>query len=455
MERSNALILDDEPDICELIKMTLNRMNIDVKAANTLSEAKKLLTLHKFDFCLTDMRLPDGNGLELVKLVQNLYPQMPIAVVTAHGNMETAILALKNGAFDFVSKPIDLQMLRDLVSSALKLKVDIKANHSNDTESILIGQSNPMRDLKSALLKVARSQAPIYISGPSGSGKELVAKQIHLNSTRYDQAFIPVNCGAIPSNLMESEFFGHKKGSFTGANSDKVGLFQAAHHGTLFLDEVADLPLDMQVKFLRAIQEKAIRPIGASKEFSIDVRIVCATHHNLQERVKQNLFRQDLFYRLNVIELKVPALQERINDLPLLADFFIHKLSKNTNKQDITISKEALKALAQYSFPGNVRELENILERAITLCESNRIELSDIHLPTHSDSTSTQPITQDLENYLGQIERNAIYQALEKTQGNKTKAAELLGISFRALRYRLKKLGLQNDDKDQPGPHAH
>lgn len=455
MERPNALVLDDEPDICELIKMTLSRMNINVQTALTLANAKKYLKSQSFDFALTDMRLPDGDGLDLVKLVQADYAQMPIAVITAHGNMETAITALKYGAFDFVSKPIELQMLRDLVSSALKLKVGNRSNLAEDTEAVLIGQSNAMKQLKDTLLKVARSQAPIYISGPSGAGKELVAKLIHANSPRYDQAFIPVNCGAIPNNLMESEFFGHKKGSFTGAHSDKIGLFQAAHRGTLFLDEIADLPIDMQVKFLRAIQEKSIRPVGSAKEVPIDVRIVSATHHNLLDRVRQNLFRQDLFYRLNVIELKVPSLKERMEDLPLLASFFLNKISKNTNKKNISLSKSALESLSNYSFPGNVRELENILERAFTLSEGDIINVEDLQLPENDITLTSEPVTKDLENYLDRIERDAIYSALEKAKWNKTKAAQLLGISFRALRYRLKKLGLTDDKKDQSGADAH
>lgn len=453
MERPIALVLDDEPDICELIKMTLARMNIHVQTALTLADAKKHLKAKSFDFALTDMRLPDGDGLDLVKLVQTDYPQMPIAVITAHGNMETAITALKYGAFDFVSKPIELHMLRDLVSSALKLKTENRSNLAEDTEAVLIGQSDAMKQLKTTLLKVARSQAPIYISGPSGSGKELVARLVHANSSRYDQAFIPVNCGAIPNNLMESEFFGHKKGSFTGAHSDKIGLFQAAHRGTLFLDEIAELPIDMQVKFLRAIQEKSIRPVGSAKEIPIDVRIVCATHHNLLDRVRQNLFRQDLFYRLNVIELKVPSLRERIEDLPLLASFFLNKISKNTSKQKIALSKAALDTLATYSFPGNVRELENILERAFTLSEGSVIDIQDLQLP-ENDLVLSEPITKDLEDYLDRIERDAIYSALEKAKWNKTKAAQLLGISFRALRYRLKKLGLSDDKKDQSGSDA-
>ena len=447
MFNASALVIDDEPDIRNLIQYTLNKMGINVTLADSLNSSLLLLSNNHYDFCLTDMKLPDGSGLELVKKVQNDYPSMPIAVITAHGNMETAINALKNGAFDFVTKPIDLHTLRDLASSALKLAKE-QPQVSEDSEFNLIGQSEVINKLKMTLVKVARSQAPVYISGPSGSGKELVARLIHQNSPRFDQGFIPVNCGAIPNDLMESEFFGHKKGSFTGAHTDKTGLFQAAHRGTLFLDEVADLPLEMQVKLLRAIQEKAIRPLGSPLEVSVDVRIISATHQNLSELVAKNLFRQDLFYRLNVIELLVPSLKERLDDIPLLVKYFIRKINPSP-KQNIQLTQSALSRLKSYSFPGNVRELENILERAIALCDNYCIQADDLHLPQENNNNlklEYDDTAHDLEDYLGQVEKEAICSALTQAAGNKTKAAQILGISFRALRYRLKKLGLSQGD---------
>lgn len=447
MDKSTALVIDDEPDICHLLEITLNRMNIQTFSAHTIAEAKHFLKTQKFNLCLTDMRLPDGDGLDLVAYLQNTHPALPVAVITAHGNMETAIKALKLGAFDFISKPIDLHNLRDIIQEALK----VSDNLPEISSDFLIGESKPMQELRQNIAKVVKSQAPIYISGPSGSGKELVARIIHQSGSRREEPFIPVNCGAIPQELMESEFFGHLKGSFTGAAYDKVGFFQAANKGTLFLDEVADLPMPMQVKLLRAIQEKAIRPVGSTNEIPLDVRILSATHKNLESLVQQNLFRQDLFYRINVIELQVPSLKERPSDIPLLTHYILKKISKFSDKPAPHIDDNAQQRLNEYDFPGNVRELENILERALVLCDGKRIRASDLQLPSHSLSELEEDGEDELDisdlpldDYLLAKEREAILNALEKCNGNKTAAAKLLGISFRTLRYRLKKLGLEN-----------
>lgn len=442
-----ALIVDDEPDIRELLDITLSRMDIDTQLAEDITQAKTLLTQSDFDLCLSDMKLPDGNGIDLVRHISETYPQLPVAMITAHGNMESAIEALKAGAFDFVSKPVDLKMLRNLVSSALELK-----NKSSDkvihSEQALLGTSEIVETTRKTIIKLSRSQAPVYISGESGSGKELVAKLIHENGPRKSHPFVPVNCGAIPSELVESEFFGHKKGSFTGADNDKVGLFQAADDGTLFLDEVADLPLPMQVKLLRAIQEKAIRPIGHQTEIPINVRILSATHKNLQQLVDQDEFRKDLFYRINVIELKVPSLREHIEDIPLLSQHFLRKIAKDWQTDVAKLSTSAIKALQEYQFPGNVRELENILERAMTLFEGNSISVDDLQLPKEvfQENTNTEDISSDnlsLDPTLLNTEKEAIIKALEQTKYNKTAAAKILGITFRALRYRIKKLGIE------------
>ena len=446
---SHALIVDDEPDICELLELTLGRMNIETRAAYDLAQARELLAQYRFDLCLTDMKLPDGNGVELVEYIQQHHPKTPVAMITAHGNMEWAIKALKAGAFDFVSKPVDLQILRNLVNTALRVSENSPRLDRRSRDELL-GDSEAMQKTRSTISKVARSQAPIYISGESGTGKELVAKLIHHKGPRANQPFVPVNCGAIPDELMESEFFGHKKGSFTGAVADKQGLFQAAHGGTLFLDEVADLPLHMQVKLLRAIQEKAIRPVGESTETTIDVRILSATHKNLARLVENGRFRQDLFYRINVIELPIPALRERREDIPLLSKHILDKLARQMDLDKPGLAPDAANALGQYAFPGNVRELENILERAITLCEDNTIRAHDLHLPEAGENPLIPPMPRPLdsgqirlEEHLGEIEKKAILQALEQTKHNKTAAAKLLGLSFRALRYRLKKLGLE------------
>lgn len=438
-----CLIVDDEPDICELVALTLQRMDIDSKTAGSLADARNLLKSHNFDLCLSDMRLPDGSGIELVEQMRDPFPDVPIAVITAHGNVESAVQALKAGAFDFVSKPVDLQVLRNLVATATRLskKREMSRTHSKLT---LLGNSPLIHEIRNTVKKLARSQAPVYISGESGTGKELVARMIHEEGPRADKAFVPVNCGAIPEALMESEFFGYKKGSFTGAAADKEGLFQAADGGTLFLDEVADLPLSMQVKLLRAIQEKHIRPIGASKEVPIDVRILSATHKDLAELVKQGTFRQDLFYRINVIQVHIPSLRERREDIPILAEHILENLANGTSEDRPLLSKEASDALCGYEFPGNVRELENILERAVTLCSANTISVNDLSLPGHSASMdeARHSAGPGLDPYLDTLEKEAIMHALEQTKFNKTKAARLLGISFRALRYRLKKLGI-------------
>jgi two-component system response regulator PilR (NtrC family) len=446
----NILIVDDEPDIRELLEITLARMGNVTHSAADLSEAHDLLKQHTFDLCLTDMRLPDGNGIDLVRHISQNYPDIPVAMITAHGNMESAIEALKAGAFDFVSKPVDLQVLRSLINDALKLNAH--GNIEQDEELLLLGDSEVMQRTRTTINKLARSQAPVYISGESGVGKELVARLIHHKGPRQDAPFVPVNCGAIPGELMESEFFGHKKGSFTGAVAEKDGLFKSADGGTLFLDEVADLPLHMQVKLLRAIQEKAIRPIGANTEIPINVRILSATHKDLADMVRQNLFRQDLFYRINVIELHVPSLRERPQDIPVLVDHFIRQIAHKWQMEIPTVSPEAMQALQAYAFPGNVRELENILERAITLCEGELIKVDDLHLPEVESAEDVETETSgeydvgddlNLDPVLVEKEKEVITRALEKTRYNKTAAAKLLGISFRQLRYRIKKLGIE------------
>ena len=439
-----ALIVDDEPDILELLDITLSRMEIDTQKATDLAQARTLLSKQTFDLCLTDMRLPDGNGIDLVKLISKNHPQLPVAVITAHGNMESAIQALKAGAFDFASKPIDLQMLRQLVRSVLKLEHKGAAVRPDaaQPETQLLGQSKAIERIRAMILKLARSQAPVYISGESGTGKELAARLIHEQGPRADGEFTAVNCGAIPQELMESEFFGHAKGSFTGAVADKRGLFQQAEGGTLFLDEVADLPLQMQVKLLRAIQEKKVRPVGMQKEEPVDVRIISATHKNLAELVAQGEFRQDLFYRINVIELHIPALRERREDIALLAEHMLEQIARHNGLEKISVEKEALERLSQYDFPGNVRELENILERALTLCDGNRISSDDILLPESAGETPLAEQELPLESYLERMEREAIIRALDETRWNRTAAAKKLGISFRQLRYRLDKLGI-------------
>ena len=436
MSKPLALVIDDEPDICELLSLTLARMDIDTAVAGDVKSAKAQLSRQRFDICLTDMRLPDGDGLELVEWMQKNSSGVPVAVITAHGNVETAVQALKLGAFDFISKPLDLQNLRNIVENALKLD-DRQAGDA----SRLLGDSEVMHELRDLVDRVARSQAPVHISGESGTGKELVARLIHDSGPRIDGPFTPVNCGAIPAELMESEFFGHRKGSFTGAVQDKTGLVESADSGTLFLDEIADLPLSMQVKLLRVIQEQAIRPVGSSKEQSVDVRILSATHKNLSDMVASGDFREDLYYRINVIELHVPSLRERGDDVLLLAGRILPRLGSTSDALDAS----ARAALRSYHFPGNVRELENMLERAVTLCASGTIAESDLALRSggtiETDGITAAPT--DLGGQIEDVQRQAIVDALQKTRYNKTAAAKLLGLTFRQLRYRIKKLGIE------------
>jgi two-component system, NtrC family, response regulator PilR len=444
MPKPAVLVVDDEPDLCELLSITLQRMDLSPRTANGVGMAQRMLKTEKFDLCLTDMQLPDGNGLDLVEWMQQFTPSVPVAVITAHGSMETAVRALKLGAFDFVSKPLDLAGLRKLVASAIKLG-------SSDTDTSvfgprLLGSSSAMQHMREMIGRVARSQAPVHIYGESGTGKELVAKLIHESGPRRDGPFVPVNCGAIPTELMESEFFGHKRGSFTGAVSDKKGLIQSAEGGTLFLDEIADLPLHMQVKLLRVIQEKAVRPVGEQAEVAVDVRILSATHKNLSHLVAEGKFREDLFYRVNVIELRVPSLRERPEDVPELAEAVLRRLGRRMKITAPALGKDALAALQSYAFPGNVRELENILERAITLSTGGEISAADIQLrptPIASIGAGNGAAASALGDHLEDIERDAILKALEQSRYNKTAAAKVLGMSFRALRYRIKKLGIE------------
>ncbi len=432
MNRPLALVIDDEPDICELLTLTLERMDIRTKSAVDIASAKTLLGKHKFNICLTDMRLPDGDGLELIEWMQINAPGIPVAVITAHGNVETAVQALKLGAFDFISKPLDLGNLRNIVDNALRLGTP------QQPESKLLGDSRRMQDLRDMIDRVARSQAPVHISGESGTGKELVARLIHDSGPRAAGPFLAVNCGAIPAELMESEFFGHRKGSFTGAVKDKAGLVQSAQGGTFFLDEIADLPLPMQVKLLRVIQEKKVRPVGATQEESVDIRILSATHRSLSKMVADGEFREDLYYRINVIELPVPALRERGDDVLVLADSILARLDSSASLAD-----DARNELLSYAFPGNVRELENMLERAVTLCASGVIAAADLHTQPQSDTGAvTATLSTKLGDQVEDVQRQAIIIALEKTRYNKTAAAKLLGLSFRQLRYRIKKLGI-------------
>ncbi len=434
MSQPLALVIDDEPDICELLSLTLGRMDIRTETAEDVAGAKALLEEHDFDICLTDMRLPDGDGLELVEWMQSNAIGVPVAVITAHGNVETAVQALKLGAFDFISKPLDLGNLRTIVENALRVR-----SPGDEGGSKLLGESSLIDDLREMINKVAQSQAPVHISGESGTGKELVARMIHDSGPRAEGPFVPVNCGAIPADLMESEFFGHRKGAFTGAVNDKAGLVQCARDGTLFLDEIADLPLAMQVKLLRVIQEKKVRPVGASQEESVDIRILSATHKNLSQMVADGEFREDLYYRINVIELRVPALRERGDDILLLADHILQRLSAASS-----LDESAREALLRYEFPGNVRELENMLERAVTLCTDGSISDGDLHMRKTSDGSETRPtLAGKLGDQVDDVQRQAIVEALEKTRYNKTAAAKLLGLSFRQLRYRIKKLGIE------------
>lgn len=427
-----CLVIDDEPDILQLMKSTLTRMGIQCQTAENIAQATYHLEQRKFNLCLTDMKLPDGDGLDLVSMIQQDYPQTPVIVITAHGNMESAVRAYRAGAFDFISKPFQLERLRELIQTALQL--------SKQRENVLFnlaGNSDVMHLLRETVEKLARSEAPIYIHGESGVGKEVVARTIHKLGVRADKPFVPINCGAIPADLMESEFFGHKKGAFTGAHANKTGLFQAADGGTLLLDEVGDLPLSMQVKLLRVIQERQFRPIGALKEVRVDVRILSATHHNLAQLVEEDRFRQDFFYRINVIELYVPSLRERPEDIPLLVTAILNRLSVNTPQTPFKLTDAAMAALMHYPFPGNVRELENILERAITLCENHLIDMNDLQLPNHSRSLFGG------ENSLVD-ERQELLSALKRARWNKAKAAKILGIGLGALRHRLRKFDIND-----------
>lgn len=488
----NILIIDDEPDIRGLLSMTLERMGYSTNCSNNISHAQDLLAENHYDLCLTDLKLPDGSGIDIVKQIQQNNTPTPVIVITAHGSMDIAIEAMKYGAFDFINKPVDLKNLRSLINNALSSTDNIPTQSSiND----LVGESVSAITLKNNIAKVARSQAPVFIHGESGSGKELVARAIHKASSRNKDNFIAVNCGAIPRELMESEFFGHLKGSFTGAHQDKQGLFQSAEGGTLFLDEVADLPIEMQVKLLRAIQEKTIRPVGSQKEMAINVRILSATHKNLFTEIKENRFRNDLYYRINVIEINVPSLRERQTDIPLLTTSLLKKIADKNNESISQITSNALDTLNHYSFPGNVRELENILERASALCNNNTIHTHDLQLnqnrTEHVNSSfhlgqqapaidneltqSYQGITNNedifgdtsennserksqttnkqiynaneepLDSYLDKIEKNIILDHLEKQRWNRTSTAKTLGITFRSLRYRMKKLGIDDD----------
>jgi two-component system response regulator PilR (NtrC family) len=472
MAEARVLIVDDEPDLVELVALTLARMGLVSAAASSLRDAQMRLLTDSFDLVLCDMRLPDGDGLDLLEWLQARRPGLPCAVITAHGNVETAVRALKLGAFDFVSKPLDLAELRRMITSALKIAERPDDEGFTWRGPRLLGNSPPMRQLREMIGRVARSQAPVHIAGESGTGKELVARLIHHSGPRSEGPFIAVNCGAIPGELMESEFFGHKRGSFTGAVADKKGLVQGASGGTLFLDEVADLPLHMQVKLLRVIQEKAVRPVGETEEQDVDVRLLSATHKPLAELVAKGAFREDLYYRINVIELRVPSLRERTSDIPELATHILSRLARRAGGEPAQLTPEALAVLADYSFPGNVRELENILERALTLSLDGRIGPQEIRLratprpeginaqasgaipaampgsaPTATGNGTGSPVTAApaaaLEDRLEGIEREAIIKALEQTRYNKTAAAKLLGVTFRALRYRIKKLGIE------------
>jgi len=472
MPTSSALIIDDEPDLRELLELTLTRMGVDVDPAEDLAEARRKLAENTYDFCLTDMRLPDGNGLSLIKQISRDYPEMPVAMITAYGKVEDAVTALKYGAFDFVSKPVDLEALRNLVKTAIKLRQDDAEKHAaaaevpqaaqeagedspspsmpaEDQNSILdrmIGKSDAMLRVRQTILKLARSQAPVMISGDSGTGKELAARLIHDLGPRSEQPFVAVNCGAIPSELMESEFFGHKKGSFTGADADKEGLFQTANGGTLFLDEVADLPLNMQVKLLRVIQEKRVRAIGDKQEVPIDVRILSASHKQLKPMVEADQFRSDLYFRLNVIELNMPSLAQRRADIPPLVSHFLEVIAEQWGEEPRQLDDGAKKALLEHSFSGNVRELFNILQRAVTLCDGDQITADDLQLDhtalENSDQIEADPGDKNLDDYMESIERRILENALQEAKYNKTEAARKLGITFRSFRYKLDKYGI-------------
>jgi two-component system response regulator PilR (NtrC family) len=435
-----VLVVDDEPDLLELLELTLSRMGLDTSRAQSVAEAIKTLDSQSFDLCLTDMRLPDGEGLRVVEHITEKGLDVPVAVITAYGSAENAVAALKAGAFDYLAKPVALEQLRALVKQALK----VPEKPSPPSSYQLLGESQAISQVRQMIERLAKSQAPVFVTGESGSGKELAARMIHLGGPRAEQPFVPVNCGAIPENLMESEFFGYKKGAFTGADADREGFFQAANGGTLFLDEVADLPLPMQVKLLRAIQEKMVRKVGSTQEEPVDVRIISATHKKLPALVDAGEFRQDLFYRLHVIELAMPSLREMREDIPSIADAILRKLSRAVPAR---LDEAAATALEAYPFPGNVRELENILERGLSLAaDPQKITADDLHLtppPEEADAALPAGDKWPLQDYLDRVERAAINEALEKTRYNRTAAAKLLGITFRAMRYRMERLGIK------------
>lgn len=457
----HILLVDDEEDLCMLLQISLQRMGITCDVAYNVAQAKLKLNQNTYNACLTDLNLPDQDGLYLVRYVNEHYPHTPIAVLTAYGNMEIAIAALKAGAFDFVSKPVNADTLKQLLDKALLSNQTIPTTNTRIEDKMLIGQSTPMQQLKNTIQKVSRTQAPVFITGESGTGKEVVAKLIHQLSNRKDGAFIPINCGAIPVELMESELFGHKKGSFTGANQDKIGLIQSADGGSLFLDEIAELPMNMQVKLLRAVQEKKIRPIGTDHEIAVDFRIISATHQNLEELIQKGQFRQDLFFRLHVMDIKIPPLRDRGEDILILAQHFLEKICTDWGIPIKNFTQMAKDWLMKQVFVGNVRELRNMMERAITLSEGSYIDASNLssmlqtpvsYTNTDTDQTtptiqptSTQLPTEGLEAYLENIEKQVLLEALEKTHWNRTLAAKNLKMSFRSLRYRLKKFGLDTD----------
>jgi two-component system response regulator PilR (NtrC family) len=453
LRESVVLVVDDEPDIRELLELTLIRMGIGVVVAGSVAEAKERLARARFDLCLTDMRLPDGEGLELVRHIASLGVDLPVAVITAYGSAENAVAALKAGAFDYVSKPVGLDQLRALVKSVLSLPERESARELEGQQ--LLGESPALMQVRELVAKLARTQAPVYVSGESGSGKELAARLIHAHGARRAGPFVPVNCGAIPETLMESEFFGYRKGAFTGADQDRDGFFQAASGGTLFLDEVADLPLAMQVKLLRAIQEKKARKLGATQEDLVDVRIICATHQNLGKLVEAGRFRQDLFYRLNVIELRMPSLRECREDIGRISGAILARLAAQSGGRPAELSAAALEALSKYDFPGNVRELENVLERATALSGSAEIGPDDLWIsPLPGEEAEASGGLREaaglsnlpLPDYLDRVEREAIMQALTRTGFNRTAAAKLLGVTFRALRYRMQRLAIREPE---------
>ncbi len=442
---SRVLVVDDEPDIRELLELTLVKMGIGVVAVGSVGEAKDELREGRFDLCLTAMRLPDGEGLDLVRHIGTLGGDPPVAVITPYGSADNAVAALKAGAFDYVAKPVGLEQVRKLVKSALALPDRTQHPARNQR---LIGEGPAMQAVRELIGRLARTQAPVYIAGESGSGKELAARLIHENGARHGGPFVPVNCGAIPENLMESEFFGYRKGAFTGAAQDRDGFFQAAGGGTLFLDEVAELPMAMQVKLLRAIQEKQVRKIGATQEDAVDVRILCATHQNLAACVEQGRFRQDLFYRLNVIELRMPPLRECREDIPVIAASVLARLLQQNALPAKRLSPAALDALSRHDFPGNVRELENLLERAVALSTGGEILPDDLRSGGKAPATASEKVPSGpLPEYLERVERDVILGALAKTGFNRTAAAKLLGISFRTLRYRMQRLEIREPDR--------